>query len=354
MIDLTSRLFEALETPITSDIRGKSGFYPSSASIDMPDGTISGSCLRQQYYRWMDCAPTDKGDIEWKITSMVGEALHKTVGWMFREMSLGTNLTLIREEQSFFDKDHMLSGRIDLLLYDAVSDAVMGCDIKTVGEFAASISIDQPRLKDILQCTIYLDQYQKHGNKTKHPLKEWAILYLARTESWRLKKYPHGSPFKYMWQFSLFLDEVDNHVIVENQYGERTHYEYITPEKIYARYGKLKDYIKSDSLPPRDFEHTYSEERIVGMFKEGKIKYKKDLTVIDKWLAKGAEAGELGLDMGDFECRYCDFKSLCWSDRPEDIVTKKKELYDLGDTSSIIIPTEPQTTMEVQSETDFI
>ena len=65
--------------------------------------------------------------------------------------------------------------------------------------------------------------------------------------------------------------------------------------------------------------------------------------------------GKLGLDMGDFECRYCSFKSLCWSDKPEEIVPEKKYLYKLSDKSDLIIPGEPKTIAPVEPvDNDYI
>lgn len=350
MLDLPSRIYNIFSSPVTDNIRGKTGFYPSDASVEREDGDKTGSCLRQQYYRWNNCEPTEESDPEIGLISVTGEALHTMMASLIRNHPVETNLLLLREEQSFYDKEILLSGRIDLLLYDMLSHTVVGCDVKTVGDYASSVSVDQPRLKDVLQCVIYLDQYQKNSPKGEQ-MENWIILYLARSENWKLKKYPHGSPFKYLWQFSIALDPEDRHVIIENQFGVKTHYNDITPEKIYSRYKELKNYIKSGQLPPRDYEHTYSEERILGMHKNGKIKFKKDQTVIDKWIKNDMKEGELGLDMGDFECRYCSFKSLCWSESPEDITPRKQRLYDLPSTKkSLIIPTEPKNTSPVDTE----
>ena len=353
-LDLPSRILNIFSSPVTSTIRGKSGFYPSDASVVREDGDITGSCLRQQYYKWYNCAPTEESDPEIGLISVTGEALHLMIASLIRDHPVETGLLLLREEQSFFDKELLLSGRIDLLLYDQINDSVVGCDIKTVGDYASSVSIDQPRLKDVLQCTIYLDQYQKNSPKGEK-MNSWIILYLARSENWKLKKYPHGSPFKYLWQFSISFDSEDRHIIIENQFGAQTHYYDITPEIIYSRYTELRKYIKDGELPPRDYEHTYSEERILGMYKKGKIKFKKDLTVIEKWAKGGLEEGKLGLDMGDFECRYCQFKSLCWSDTPDNITPNKKYLYQLSNKSKLIIPSEPTTTSSpATDDSDYI
>jgi hypothetical protein len=354
MIDLPNRIYNIFSSPVTDTIRGKSGFYPSDASIIREDGEKVGSCLRQQYYRWNNCARTEESDPEIGLISVTGEALHSMMSSLIRNHPVETNLLLLREEQAFFDKDILLSGRIDMLLYDILSGEVVGCDVKTVGDYASSVSIDQPRLKDVLQCAIYLDQYQKNSPKGEK-MDSWIILYLARAENWKLKKYPHGSQFKYLWQFSISFDPEDRHVIIENQFSVKTHYNDITPEKIYSRYKELKTYIKDGELPPRDYEHTYSEERLLGMYKNGKVKFKKDLTVIDKWINNGMIEGKLGLDMGDFECRYCSFKSLCWSDKPEEIVPEKKYLYKLSDKSDLIIPGEPKTTASIEPvDNDYI
>jgi len=343
MIDIPSRMYDAFSSSVMKSSRGRSGFYPSSVSIEHSDGEIIGTCLRQEYYRWFNAQPTEDYNPEFGIISLSGEALHEVITSFIRNHPLETGLVLLKDEHSFFDQENMLSGRIDLFLLDTKTDTLLGCDIKTVSDYAAGTCISEPRIKDLLQCALYLDQYQKSAHSGNKEINEWAILYFARSDSYyKLKKYPHGSPFKAMWQFSVSFE--DDYVVVTDQFGNKTSYTWITKETLYTRFKVLYKYIKAKQLPPRDYEHSYSEEKIAGLYKQGKIALKKDRLTIDKWLEKGAAEGELGLNMGDFSCRFCDFSSLCWSNNPESFTKKSTDLYDLRN-RKIIVPKKPLSTV---------
>jgi hypothetical protein len=351
MIDIPSRMYNAFSSPVMKGIRGRSGFYPSSVSVELPNGEIEGSCLRQEYYRWFNAAPTEDFNPEFGAISMTGEALHAVITDFIRNHPIETELVLLRDEHSFFDEKNMLSGRIDLFLLDVKTDTLLGCDIKSLSDYAAGTCLAEPRLKDILQCAIYLDQYQKSAHSGNKPINEWAILYFARNDGlYKLKKYPHGSPFKSIWQFSLSFE--NDYIVSTDQFNNKTSYEWLTREVLYSRFKTLYKYIKAKQLPPRDFEYKYSEEKLAGMFKNGKIPTKKDRVTIEKWLDKGAPEGTLGIEMGDFGCRFCNFSSLCWSDKPEAFVKKSTDLYDLRN-KSVIIPKDPIATVSTEPD-DYI
>jgi hypothetical protein len=57
---------------------------------------------------------------------------------------------------------------------------------------------------------------------------------------------------------------------------------------------------------------------------------------VEKWLEKGAKQGDLELDIGDFQCRYCNWRSLCYSNDPENGEKEVQILYTIP--KDLIIP----------------
>lgn len=334
MLDITKRIYEAFASPKTSVIKGNSGLYPSSASIEI-NGEKFGACHRQEYFRWFRYKPTEQGDPETNLTGLMGDSLHSMIVEFLRQHVIETDIVVLTAEQAFFDQKAFLSGRTDIFMKDLKTGLLHGCDIKTVGDYKASITTEEPDTTHILQCAIYLDQYNKSAlrNNSK-PVEDWIILYLARAENYKLKKYPHGSLFKYLWQFQVTIEK-DGSVSVTNQYGATKNHPEITIKKIYDRYETLLGYIKDKKLPDREYQYQYSEEKLTGMLKTDQLN-KTQSAEVQKWLDKGAKAGELKLDMGDFQCRYCAWKTLCYSAKPEEGEKETQVLYSLP--KDIILP----------------
>ena len=336
MLDIAKRLYTALANPKVKSVRGNTGMYPASASIEL-NGKIHGACHRSEFYRWFKYEPTSEQDPENFLITASGNAIHEYLHDTLIKMTVDTDILVLSNEQSFFDSTRMISGRTDLFLKDLKTGLLHGCDIKTVGEYKTSLVITQPSIEHMLQCAVYLDQYNKAAalNNSK-PVEDWIILYFSRTESWRLKRYPHGSMFKYLWQYSLDLKK--GFVCITDQLGVVKEYPEITMEKINQRYKDLLDQIRTQKLPERDFEFQYSEEKILGLYKQ-ELLNKTNSAVVKKWLDKGAKEGELGLEMGDYACKSCNHTTLCWSNDPLNRKKSQPILYSIP--KELIMPIAP-------------
>ena len=260
-------------------------------------------------------------DPEIQFVCDYGEALHDLITRMLSNLRRISNLELLSAEQAFYDSKRFLTGRTDGVLIDNDTNLIHGLEIKTVGDYKSTMVIEQPDVSHVLQSVLYLYEYNKNAKECgTQELEDWNILYVARSENWKLKKYPHRSPFKYIWQYAISLDPSDEHVIVTNQAGHQTHYKDITPTKINNRADYCLGYIKKKELPPRDYKWQYDEADLLLLSKiptiEGGLN-KVDTAKVDKWMDAGAPEGELNIDKGDFSCRYCDYANQCWSDAPE-------------------------------------
>lgn len=322
MLDIPKRLYDALsEEPVTNRVRNNQQLYPSSASVLLDNGQVGGACARATFYRWYKCKKSGKMDPEIQFVCDVGEVLHDLITRMLKNLRRHSNLELLSAEQAFYDSSIFLTGRTDGVLIDNDTGLIHGLEIKTVGDYKSTMVIEQPDIQHILQSVVYLNKYNTNAKQCgTQELENWIILYVARSENWTLKKYPHRSPFKYIWQYTVSLDPVDQHVIITNQAGHDTHYHDISPDKINNRSKYCLNKIKKKELPQRDFKYQYDEVELVALAKIPTIKgglNKIDTAKVDKWIDKGAPAGELFIDKGDFSCRYCDYVEPCYSDTPE-------------------------------------
>lgn len=318
MVDIVSKLYKALQNPISYNKRKNNSLYPSSASIQLNDGTVYGTCLRASYYRYTNTSEdTVTKDPELELISLNGESLHNLLGSLFKQLTFQTKLHVITLEQSVYCPVYNISGRSDAVFYDEDTNTIVGCDFKTVGEYKAGTVIDQPDINHILQCMIYLYLYQTYTTKEYENINEWIILYLSRNDTYRTKHKRHGSQFRNLWQFSLTLDPTDQHAIITNMYGVKQHYNNIKLPMVLQRYAEIESAVSISSLPNREYEFQYSEEKLVTLAKEKKLN-KEQTKIVDDWLAAGAKDGKLleKIDIGDFECRMCPWLLRCYSNQP--------------------------------------
>ena len=157
---------------------------------------------------------------------------------------------------------------------------------------------------------MYLDFYNRNIPEGQKKITKWYIWYVSRTENWTIKSKSHNSDFTMLWDYCI---ELDNGVpIITLTDGSKQRWTDYSIENIYKRYNDLHTYLGSNTLPPRDYEILYSEEKIAGMYQNGLISKKGDSEVIEKWLKKGAPPGKLKVTMGDSECSFCEHQKLCW------------------------------------------
>jgi hypothetical protein len=332
MIDICSRLKEAYVNPKIHTTRGKSGVNPSGVSIEI-DGKIEGACHRQGYFSWFGYKKEAEINPDWTLAAVMGEWIHVGVVEEIRNHPLETGLTVLSAEQSFFNQKHMISGRTDIFMLDNLSKKIFGVDIKSVGEYVCKRTIEKPKMDHILQCAVYLWEYQQTSNQGYQEIDEWVILYVSRDENWDLKKFAHGSSLRQMWQFSIKFE--NGHVVVENQHGITVGYPEITMDKILERYETFLEKIKAKELPDRDFDAQYSEDQIVSLYKSKKLEYKKDIAAVEKWLKKGAVEGELNMKMGDSACMFCPYVKQCYSADPLDYEKAERVLFSMPEPGAV-------------------
>ena len=330
MLDIPEKLYKALQSEHPKDQRNSMKMYPSSASMKLPNGTIVGACARAQYYRWFECIRDGEPDPEGALIFATGDALHDMVVRMIRSTAMASNLEVLTVEQAVYEHDLLLSGRSDFVVMDRNDGSIHGCEVKTVGEGAIYIMsnggrVPLPKIEHLMQATIYLDKYRKNAIETgTRVMKGFILLYVARSESWKLKSYPHGSHFKHIWQYYMTMDDTGK-VTVTDQRGDKVDVGDLNINYINDRYTFILDKIKKKELPDREFAYQYSEDVLKAMSDAGKLN-KAQTALVDKWVDNGAKAGSLTVEKGDFQCIYCNNKNTCYSATPDVFETESHAL----------------------------
>ena len=311
---LSDKLANALRAPALPSYRRSSNLTPSSASIVIPDNMggqkAVGACLRQQYYKITGVdESSSQVNVDWTLSAIMGDQLHHMIGHLIDTHGFAMGIQKITAEHPIYDKTFKLSGRSDLIAWDYNNKEPIGIEVKSIGEYKAKKALEQPLEEHVLQSIVYLDFYNRNIVDSQKKIKKWYIWYVSRTENWSVKAKPHNSEFTMLWDFCI---ELDQGVPIIRGSGFTQRWEHFNISKVYERYQLLTDYIKTNTVPPRDYQIAYPPEKIAGMHKADLLTRKADKEAVEKWLAKGAPDGKLKVEMGDGECMFCEFSSLCW------------------------------------------
>lgn len=314
MNNLSKRLRDSLVNPPFTSNRKTTSFYPSSVSVEVPQpwGTqVIGACLRQQYYRMNEEPTSNPGNPDYMISALLGDKVSELLVYLLDTYGFQMGIQRAATEHSFQDPRLNLSGRSDIIVWDYVQKELAGIEVKSVGAYKAAKTIEAPAEEHIMQAVLYLDFYRTFIKEGDARPKKWYIWYFSRTENYSIKGKKHGSPLEMIWDFFITLDSDDNPV-VHTPTSSRA-YKHLNLKNIHERFNRLKVFIDTKTLPPRDYDIAYSEEKLTTLYKCGQFTRKADEEKIQKWLDKGAKEGKLKLEMGDFECQLCVWKDKCWN-----------------------------------------
>lgn len=271
-------------------------FYPSAAStIDEISGEPIGACLRSNYYR---CAGFSKSDPDSVWSQYVFGGGNLWEAW-FADKMKGAGI-LLASGLKFQDLERYISGELDMVALDPETGKKVILECKTAWGYEAKKRLAgnrsvYPRPKDpnLLQSFLYLDQF-------KDEVDEVILFYFFRDDHTRVefsitreviggKTYPR---IETTWNGEPFV-RIDKRVSMEG---------------IYDRYKDLMDALKAAKLPPPDYEHIYSEERVEQLWEAGEIAKTK----YGKW-----QTNPKKYPIGHFMCGqkngtgYCSYRSLC-------------------------------------------
>ena len=278
--------------------------YPSAAScrdMDNP-AKIYGACMRQQWYR---CAGYKESDPSGEYSQYIFAAGNLWEDWLTEQCKqMG-----IWEANSvkWSLPEYYLSGEVDIVVRDPETDEVIIIESKTYSSnnykakselIGLSGRTPTPKVQNVMQAALYLMYFSKPENGG---VKRVLLTYFDRSCAG-----PENNQ-----EFWITLNPVEEdktliHIDCKNSKGASFSYDMpgITMENLLARYTELINSLReSQEVPPRpDYEHVYSDEKVIRLYNAGEIAK----TNYEKW-----ESNKKKYPIGDWQCAYCNYKTLC-------------------------------------------
>jgi CRISPR/Cas system-associated exonuclease Cas4 (RecB family) len=284
------------------------GLYPSEASVEyVSNGTkvVKGKCIREAWYRIKGFNKTRPFSSTLQMKAEVGKLVEESTVDRIKRMGL-----YVQNSIKFFNQKYVLSGELDLIYRNPVSGNLVGQEEKsyygmyaekeilgykgTIGnsKTPAKPAINgRPKDQHILQSLLYAWDYREE-------LPEYRIYYHNRGDGKRC-------------EFQIGFQEEGNLARCWYKQIRGPYWVSYSPEKvilpytiqdIHARLQKLIDYVKSNELPPRDYEETLRDDQVeklrtLGLIRKGEY---------DKW-AKNPQK----YPIKPWICSYCSYAEHC-------------------------------------------
>ena len=261
-------------------MRDPSVYWPSQASIVLPDGSVHGQCLRRAFYDITGYKPTNPASLKSKRTMVYGKIIEEA------EIDLFKKAGCLVDSQTSFSvqfKNITIRGKIDAILFILKN---IGLEIKTGGGYYFKRDIwgtetrpGAPKVPHLMQVMVYLDGFKAHPTMD---LDVVVLLYIDREST----------------DTQEFVITLDAGFPVINGEINRD----FNVHDIYKRFALLDKFILSNELPPTDYTNMYNIDEVETLFEHGfitKNKYKV-------WCNQG-----FGID---YECEYCPFLNQCRKD----------------------------------------
>jgi hypothetical protein len=263
-------LLKTIDDKFLEDIakrgRKRTSHYPSDIS----------ACDRQLYYKWQGIEESNPFDLLSKYRFVMGDSIHDSLYDILKSTGLD-----IRAEVSgkyYHNVLHYpISYRVDnLFVHD---DVTCGAEIKTT--FGRGISDiirnRRPKKEHEAQVLTYLSVENK--------INRWHLIYLGRDNMARCEFIYH----RMTDGFSRTLIEAGS------AKGAPPTTVYWNFDAIVQKLARLETHVAARQIPDRCFVACKVNGVLKDMFTASKVKYKSD-----------------------WQCRYCNWRELCWSTVPND------------------------------------
>ena len=317
------KIFDILDESIVKDppIQGDYvvNLYPSEASAKVDD-TVFGKCARAVYLRYKKALGQQIEDSDGNLIPIIEDKPDARSEWIFEagsqfermliERARLANIFVCGHTKFSIDLPHniKLKGELDAVFQDRDGKFV-GIEIKSIhGAKAESAVIGSPAMRKrgfkgkpkdehLMQTAVYAWHFRKQ-------IEAFHILYIMRDKCQRtefevkVKEDPYG-------QRLIFVDGRE--------------WESFTFNDIMVRYEQLAEYLYTNTLPPRDFDLVYDDEKMC-LLSEKKLLSKADKEAWDKYWSRILEqkAGKKTRlvqrpIVGSWVCSYFNFSKNCYT-----------------------------------------
>ena len=254
--------------------------YPSSASCfyknEYGEDAIAGKCLRAVYWSAKSVKETNPVTARGERIFGYAKNVERFEVEQYKLLGIwrGNNV-------KFFDPDLNISGEADAIIYDKEINGLRGVEIKSGYDYKFRKDVlgtptkpGKPKYDHLIQTMLYIDYFKIPFN----------LVYIDR-----------GNAARGEYDITMNSDGTPNIDGKKLNIG-------ISFQGIIARFKELEDCLKDNVIPQRDFQLRYSKDRLEVLSKTKRLG-KKQAEEFEK---------NKDLDIGDFQCGYCNYKDYCW------------------------------------------
>lgn len=276
------------------------GLWPSEASVEYQDDfgkVVDGTCMRKSFYRALGFDKDEEKDPNLSMKGEMGKRAEQ--GCMDRWKGMGI---WVDNNVKFYSHELLVSGELDAVVKHeepGMEMARIGVEVKSFYGYYPNKMIcgakrpptpGVPKMDQFLQALVYKGKY-------KDLLDQYRLYYVERGDGHRVE-----------FEVGLTEDQPWWRQIPGPYWGCFSEGQVNTPFKlsdVHARYKELIKFIRSRTLPPRDYSKWYTKEEVEIQWARGRI----GKTKYDKWKKNPAKN-----KLGDWHCSYCPYQKRCAND----------------------------------------
>ena len=211
--------------------------YPSSACA-IVKGKFEGKCRRATWFEWKGFEPTNPMDAPALFKTNTGNLIHGQLNDILSRALEGLGYGRGSEEVEFHwtpeGLKYEFSGRMDnVFVHDGVRYKAEWKS--TYGRGADFIKRDGPKIENLLQCLIYLEQAEVPANYV-------VLLYAARDSG---------------YVFGYLVSKDPAGLLVEHMNSSKVEVIPVTMVGVISATKILEEYLEGDAPPPKDFHGTW-------------------------------------------------------------------------------------------------
>lgn len=337
---VTDHILKGLARSRPGDARMASHWPSEGTATYTEDGReiVAGQCRRQSFFRYLKDASAFNSEGSEDFEKLLEEIKLKEIpptpyqrfiwaaGELYEEYIVNqakTNGIFCYGQAPVYIKSHNVSGKIDLVVINPMTGKLSIVEVKSVYGYNANEVMGsdadhrrgrggRPRDKNLIQIALY--HWWVASNDKAY--EESRLLYGARDT---------GKFIEYL----VKTEEQDGIIYIYYKAISPVKTEWIKSEitlnSVLEQYSYVREhYSDLKKVPPRDFKYSYDREDLDRLYDSGSLT-KAETAQFEKVLEREKEnlerisqdkkpKVELKLpDKGDYQCRYCPFRDVCYS-----------------------------------------
>lgn len=320
--------------------------WPSSATALVDDGKGGkkpvGKCRRANFFRYVKDCYNFYGEKYKLWEPLVEQIKQKSIPfqdyqyWVFRSGDMYEDHIIklcmqsgvyIADQVPLYIPEYNISGKIDIKIINPDTHKFINVEVKSVYGFGGETVIGKPASK--YRPVVWGEPRDSHLMQVG--LYHW--WHASADDAYEYSRLVYGD--RGTGKFSEYL------IDTREENGEIwIYYCQITPlrgnwtnsgitiNSVLENYKYIQAAVDGGDIPDRDFELVYPQERIEQMYKDGELgkgdteQYEKIQKRLEDNLQRGKEGKKLLKDLkpvekGDWQCRLCNYKDLCYDDKAQ-------------------------------------